>query len=67
MTTPAPIFARDRTAAKLLDMTLGEFRDLVSAGSLPKPVRIGGKHDRWPVDQLQAISSGAAMREAFEW
>lgn len=61
------ILAREATAAKMLDMPLKDFRELVAAGSLPKPVRIGGKHDRWSVKQLEAISTGAILDEDFEW
>ena len=40
MTTHAPIFARERNAAKVLDMTPAEFRALVVRGLLPGPRRI---------------------------
>ncbi|MBY6138555.1 hypothetical protein KUV26_03825 [Leisingera daeponensis] len=61
------ILARESTAAKMLDMPLKEFRALVAAGSLPKPVKIGGKVERWSVKQLEAISSGTMLSEDFEW
>lgn len=67
MATANPILARESKAAKMLDMPLKEFRALVAAGSLPKPVNIGGKVERWSVKQLEAISSGAMLSEDFEW
>jgi predicted DNA-binding transcriptional regulator AlpA len=67
MGIPTPILAKAQTAARLLDMSLGEFRDLVDAGSLPMPIRVGGKLDRWPVDQLKAIASGEMLKDVFEW
>lgn len=67
MATANQILAREGTAAKMLDMPLREFRALVEAGSLPKPVMIGGKVERWSVKQLEAISSGTMLNEDFEW
>lgn len=55
------LYASDRTAARLLDMTPSEFRDLVNAGALPRPHRIG-THERWRVEDLDAILRGAAFR-----
>lgn len=58
----------DRKAAAMLDMTRTEFLDLVNKGALPRPRRIG-HHERWPVEELQAILSGTAARpeeEAFD-
>ena len=60
MAAPAPIFATDRTAAKLLDMKPAEFRELVEAGALPGPRKIGDL-DRWDVDELRRIVSGEAV------
>lgn len=67
MPTANQILARESTAAKMLDMPLKEFRALVESGSLPKPVKIGGRIERWSVKQLEAISSGAILNEDFEW
>ncbi len=61
------LFASERKAAKLLDMKPREFLTLVNEGSLPRPVKIGGKFERWSVKELEAIKSGAAMDEAFQW
>lgn len=59
MATPAPLFACERSAAKLLDMKPAEFSALVKDGHLPKPRDIGG-FKRWDVQDLQRIISGAA-------
>jgi len=62
-----PLFAGKRTAAQLLDMRLGDFLDLVACGALPKPVNIGGKFVRWSVKDLEAIRTGKAMDDKFQW
>lgn len=54
MTASAPLFASERTAARLLDMKPGEFRELVQKGALPPPCR----HGRWDVEHLAAIMRG---------
>lgn len=56
--TLTPLFARDRTAAQLLDMTPSEFLALVNAGALPRPTRVGN-FERWSVADLDAILRGA--------
>ena len=56
MTTP--IFARDVTAARMLDMKPAEFRRLVEQGALPPPV----KFDRWDVEALKSIMTGEAAK-----
>ena len=63
MTAVLPIFASERTAAKLLDLKVSEFVALVQKGALPGPIRIGA-YERWEVDKLRAIASGEAMRAA---
>jgi hypothetical protein len=50
-------------AAALLDMRPAEFRELVTAGALPQPVRFG----RWDVTELQAIMRGTAARPKEEF
>lgn len=50
-----PLFASERTAARLLDMQPGQFRALVDIGALPGPVA----HDRWDVSELEAIMRGS--------
>lgn len=47
-------------------MKPGEFRDLVEKGALPGPIQIG-PHERYSVRQIDAVLSGAAMQEEFEW
>ena len=59
-----PLFASEKTAARLLDMQTAEFRRLVDAGALPGPVN----HGRWDVEQIRAIMRGEFVRpsEDFE-
>lgn len=56
--TVLPLFCRDATAAKMLDMSTKRFRDLVAAGSLPAPVSIGGE-ERWDREEITAVVRGA--------
>ena len=56
-----PIFARDTTAAKLLDMRPCEFRRLVDEGALPGPVKVAGV-ERWYVKELERILTGEAAK-----
>ena len=55
-----PIFAGERSAAKLLDLKPAEFSALVESGHLPKPRDIGG-FERWDVLDLRRIISGEAI------
>jgi hypothetical protein len=55
------IFARETTAAAMLDMPASEFRRLVDQGALPPPVTLAG-HKRWRVEDLHKIASGEAAR-----
>lgn len=55
-----PIFAKASTAARLLDLTENEFKELVQEGHLPKPSNIGGIYARWDVEMLKRILSGHA-------
>ena len=50
-----PLFARESTAARLLDMDVAEFRRLVSAGALPRP---NPNHQRWSVEELKRAMEG---------
>lgn len=52
-----PLFASERTAARLLDMPPAAFRDLVDKGHLPPPRRIGAV-ERFDVAELQAVIRG---------
>lgn len=58
MAGSSPIFASERTAARLFDMKPAEFRALVQAGHLPKPVEIAPGFPRWNVAELREIRSG---------
>ncbi len=60
----APLFASERTAARLLDMKPTEFRRLVDDGALPGPTSF----DRWDVSELTAIMRGhkPKVAEGFE-
>ena len=60
MSAPVPIFATKRSAARLLDMKPGEFTQLVDAGHLPRPRKIGHMN-RWDVDELRRIITGEAV------
>ncbi len=60
MTRHTPIFATERTAAQLFDMTPAEFMSLVNLGHLPKPRDIGGVQ-RWDVAELTRIAKGEAI------
>ncbi|MAC79283.1 MAG: hypothetical protein CML66_14620 [Rhodobacteraceae bacterium] len=57
---PVPLFADDRTAAKLFCLKPSEFRQLVEAGHLPGPRDLGG-FERWDVEDLRRIARGDAM------
>ena len=61
MTSAAPLAVKAATAAAMLDMPQAEFLRLVEHGALPPPVRIG-KHERWRVEQLNAIIRGDAAK-----
>lgn len=60
-----PIFATERSAAKLLDMKPSEFRHLVLNGALPPPIVIGGQFERWQVSTLESIVDGTAAQSRF--
>ena len=61
MTAVTPIQANERTAARLLDVGVTEFRVLVEAGHLPKGLEIAPGLVRWPVDDLRRIAKGDAV------
>ncbi len=60
-----PLYVRESKAAKLMDMNLMQFRNLVEAGALPSPVIFHGL-PRWRVDDLAKIVSGTLMDQDFE-
>jgi hypothetical protein len=55
-----PLFAAERKAAAMLDLRPAEFLRLVGDGVLPSPTKIG-IHERWDMEQLQAIVRGSAV------
>lgn len=55
-----PLFASDRTSARLLDLPLAAFRAAVDLGALPKPRKIAGE-DRWDVKELYSIARGDCL------
>lgn len=59
MTTP--IFASEKTAARLLDLELSVFRKLVEAGHLPSGREIAPGVKRWWVAALVQIYNGDAV------
>lgn len=67
MTRHEPLAVKAQTAAAMMDMPPAEFLRLVGAGALPPPVKIG-QHERWRVEQLNAIIRGDAAKpsEDFE-
>lgn len=61
MSAAAPILASETSAARLLDMKLSEFRELVGAGHLPHGREIAPGVVRWLTDDLRRIASGEAV------
>lgn len=61
MTFPAPLFASEQSAARLMDMKTADFRALVEAGHLPRGREIAPGVVRWPVDDLRSIAKGQAV------
>ena len=66
MPSAMPLFASERRAAQLLDMTPGQFRELVDAGALPPPCALAGTVRRWDVEELRAIMRGEKPRMTQE-
>lgn len=56
-----PLAVREKTAARMLDMSQADFQRLVKDGALPGPTRIGDV-TLWRVADLEAILSGDAAR-----
>lgn len=56
----APLFVSETSAARLLDLKTGQFRELVKAGHLPRGREIAPGLVRWPVDDLSRIATGDA-------
>lgn len=61
MVAKTPVLASETTAARLMDMTLDEFRALVKAGHLPRGREIAQGMVRWNVDDLRRIATGDAI------
>lgn len=66
MNKPAPIFAKDTTAARLLEMPRTRFLDLVERGALPPGKEIAPGEVRWYVPDLIATLRGQPG-EALRW
>ncbi len=65
--TTQPLFASEKRAADLLDMTKSTFRDLVAGGVLPGPVIIGDC-ERWDVEALQrSIRGNLETLDGVQW
>lgn len=65
--TPPLLYARERTAAGILDMSTKQFRDLVESGALPAPCLIAPGVERWYVPDLDAIAKGDVPGGQIEW
>ncbi|MCA2007914.1 hypothetical protein [Tritonibacter mobilis] len=63
-----PIAVGEKSAAKMFDMEVRQFRDLVQQGILPKPRQIGS-HDRWDAEELRAVVRGQMIHsyEDVQW
>ncbi|WP_171232212.1 hypothetical protein [Ruegeria sp. HKCCA4812] len=68
MTRLTPIAVGEKNAAKLMDMSLERFQNLVESGSLPRPKPIAPGVERWSVAELDAILNGTKMDdEEITW
>ena len=70
MTVQPPIFACERSAAKLLDLKPAEFRELVTEGHLPNGKEIAPGIKRWDVEYLLCVVRGDAsmgIGEGIQW
>lgn len=61
MSVLSPIVATEATAARLMDMTIAEFRAAVKAGYLPQGREIAPGLLRWSVDDFRRIITGVAV------
>lgn len=63
-----PIAVTEKNAAKLLDMPLSSFRELVAEGVMPRPRKIG-PFERWDAEELRAILRGEKQDgyESVKW
>jgi predicted DNA-binding transcriptional regulator AlpA len=63
-----PIAVGEKSAAKMFDMDVRQFRDLVRKGVLPRPRQIGS-FDRWDAEELRAVVRGQMVHgyEDVKW
>lgn len=61
MTKIEPILLKEASAARMLDMTVAEFRHLVDMGVLPKPGKCGPLL-RWNAEEVRAIATGETAK-----
>jgi hypothetical protein len=55
-----PLLASETRAAKLLDLSVSDFRALVEGGHLPRAKDLAG-FKRWDVEELRRIARGEAV------
>ena len=67
MASHAPIAVGEQTAAKMLDMPVAQFRQLVSEGLLPRGRMIAPGFQRWDVETLRQVARGDAVDERIAW
>lgn len=58
MASIQPIMASEATAAKLLELSAGQFKQLVDTGVLPRGREICRGIVRWDVEELRRIARG---------
>ena len=61
MSKIAPFFAKEETAARLLDMGVTEFRALVVNGHLPKAREIAPGVSRWNSEDIRKLDQGSRI------
>jgi predicted DNA-binding transcriptional regulator AlpA len=55
------IMVRESTAAKMLELSVSEFRNLIALGSLPQGRVIGPRVTRWDVEALRSVARGDVL------
>lgn len=61
MASLVPLFVAEATAARLLDLPVWKFRELVESRHLPRGREIAPGVVRWSADDLRRIASGEAI------
>ena len=62
-----PVLIRAETAAKLCDVSLRTWRRLEAEGNVPKPIRVGGRIQRYSRSEVLAwAESGCPSRDEWE-